>query len=697
MLSVMRRVTSSTFLLSMMAMVILMVIVPTPTTAQESGPGIDSAAVDSTEYYSDEGSEEIVVTVTASRVYRTAGNRRYGAIDFALTPKNSSQDLLGIVPGLVTSQHAGGGKAEQIFLRGFDADHGTDVNITIDGTPVNMVSHGHGQGYADLHFIMPETVAEIEVAKGPYLATHGDLATAGAISLRTIDTLEHNVVKVEGGSFETFRLMSLVRATPDDSPTHAFVGAEIYGSRGFVEAPQELDRFIFFGKAVHPTGERGKIDLTLSGFASEWNASGQIPERAVQSGRITRFGSIDSSEGGATSRTTLAFGYETGGANPFRLTLSGTDYRFRLFSNFTYLARDSVQGDGIEQTDDRMMWAMKGEKTFVTSVQGIPNVTSFGIDVRNDDIEIGLFASPQRRRSGVIQKSRIGQRHIAPFISSAFVLPFARLYLGIRADYFLFDVEDLDSGTGESGLVDALALSPKASIALPISPVTLFFNSGIGFHSNDARVVVQGNVASPPRAYGFEVGARLGEVTDAISLSGSLWSLELEEELVYVGDEGTTEASGATMRRGIDVEAHLSPLPWIGIGVQGTLSSGRFLDAPAGEDRIPLAPDLTLSAEVLLDLDPLRSLLQVRHISDRPANESNSVIAVGYTLVDLSTTWSLGSVELSLIVENVWDSKWKEAQFDTESRLEGEAEPISEIHFTPGTPRSIRAGAAIRF
>lgn len=208
---------------------------------------------------------------------------------------------------------------------------------------------------------------------------------------------------------------------------------------------------------------------------------------------------------------------------------------------------------------------------------------------------------------------------------------------------------------------------------------------------------MHGNEASPPRAYGFEVGARLGETTDAISLSGSLWSLELEEELVYVGDEGTTEASGATLRRGIDVEAHLSPLPWIGIGVQGTLSSGRFLDAPAGEDRIPLAPDLTLSAEVLLDLDPLRSLLQVRHISDRPANESNSVVAVGYTLVDLSTTWSLGSVELSLIVENVWDSKWKEAQFDTESRLEGEAEPISEIHFTPGTPRSIRAGAAIHF
>lgn len=663
--------------------------------AQSPDPVADSTRPDST-YISFDPDREDVVTVIAPRSYSAAGDEQFRAADFELAPKNSAHDLLRIVPGLVISQHAGGGKAEQIFLRGFDADHGTDVNISIDDVPINMVSHGHGQGYADLHFIMPETIREIDVMKGPYLARHGDLATAGAISIRTIDTLEENLVKVEGGSFGTYRVASLVRATSDESPTHAFFGAEVYGTRGFVDEPQNLDRLIFFGKGLHPVGDEGRVSMTLSGFSSEWDASGQIPERAVRSGRITRFGSLDPTEGGATSRTTLALGYVSQSDNPLELSLSATDYRFRLFSNFTFFAEDSVRGDGIEQIDDRTMFAFKGEKQIGSSIGSIPLLGRYGLDVRSDDIRVGLFRSPERERIETVRENTIRQRHIAPYMSQTLLLPWARVYLGLRADYFSFDVENLASTPGTSGVADAFLLSPKATIAIPIPHATLFFNSGYGFHSNDARAVVEQSDRSIPRALGLEVGVRAGNTSDPISVAASLWSLALEEELVFVGDAGTTESSGSTLRRGVDFEAIITPIDILALGFDATLSWGRFVDEPEGSNRIPLAPDLTMTANATLDLDPVRSLLQLRHISDRPANESNSVVAEGYTLVDLSTTVSLGPVDLSLVVENLLDVEWKEAQFDTESRLEGELESISEIHYTPGTPRAIRVGAAWR-
>ena len=664
-------------------------------TAQTPEMTSDSTSRDSSDVFPEPMEEdEDVVIIYGRRSYSAAGDQQFRSADFALAPKNSAHDLLRVVPGLIISQHAGGGKAEQIFLRGFDADHGTDVNIAIDDVPINMVSHGHGQGYADLHFIMPETVREIEVMKGPYLAEHGDLATAGAIAIRTIDTLEENLVKVEGGSFGTYRVASLVRATPDDSETHAFFGAEIYGTNGFVEQPQNLDRILFFGKGWHPIGDGGRVGISLSGFSSEWDASGQIPERAVRSGRLTRFGSVDPSEGGSTSRSTVALRYESQSESPLEVSLSATDYRFRLFSNFTFFAGDSVRGDGIEQIDDRTMLAFKAQKSIGSSIGSVPFVGTFGVDIRNDDTRVGLFRSPERERIETVRENAIRQRHIAPYVAQTLYLPWARVYLGLRADYFGFDVENLDAAPGVSGVADAFLLSPKATVAVPISSVTLFFNSGFGFHSNDARAVVEESEGAIPRALGLEVGARAGDADDPISVAACLWSLSLEEEFVFVGDEGTTESSGRTLRRGIDLETIISPIDLLSFGFDATFSWGRFLDEPEGADRIPLAPDLTLTANAVLDLDPVRSLLQLRHISDRPANESNSIVAEGYTLVDLSTTLSLGSFDFSLVVENILDAEWREAQFDTESRLEGEAAPVSEIHFTPGTPRAVRLGVA---
>ena len=279
------------------------------------------------------------VTVRASRPYSAASDARFRAADFALRPRNSAQDILRVVPGLVIAQHAGGGKAEQIFLRGFDADHGTDINISVDGAPVNMVSHGHGQGYADLHFIIPETVEQVEVVKGPYFARYGDLTTAGAVTFITADSLKENLVKFEGGRFDTYRAVALLRTSANSSGLNAYFGGEVQGSRGYFDAPQDFHRLNLFAKVHARTGSNGSISSSISSFGSGWDASGQIPQRGVESGEIGRFGAIDHLEGGSTSRTTALVNYASGGSSPLTITGSYTDYRFRLYSNFTFFAR----------------------------------------------------------------------------------------------------------------------------------------------------------------------------------------------------------------------------------------------------------------------------------------------------------------------------------------------------------------------
>lgn len=639
------------------------------------------------------------VTVNAERVYSAGSDATFRAAAFELIPRNSAQDILRVVPGMVTAQHAGGGKAEQIFLRGFDADHGTDVNIMVDGAPVNMVSHGHGQGYADLHFVIPETIEKVDVVKGPYFARYGDLTTAGAVSMHTYDSLEHNLVRMEAGSFETYRAVGLFNAPLASQGVSAYFGGEIYSTRGFVEEPQNLQRVILFGKATAQLGETASLSAAFSGFSSDWDASGQIPERAVQSGEITRFGTIDPTEGGATSRFTGTFNYSAAGEDPFRLTGSFTDYRFRLFSNFTFFANDSVRGDGIEQTDDRTIVALKGERDFIYEGVGIPMLTRVGADLRSDDIVVGLYHDSARVRLATTDNSRIRQRHIGPYVEQSVHFPWGRFLLGLRGDYFLFDVENLLADRrGPEGVSGHFLLSPKANLAVPVSDhITLFANSGFGFHTNDARTVVERQERSLPRAFGSELGARYGKPGGPVAVSVAAWTLMLDNEFVFVGDEGTTEESGRTLRNGVDLELQLVPAEWIAFGVDATLSHGRFRDLPADENHIPLAPGITLTANMLLRYDDAAAFVRLRHIGDRPANEDNSVTAQGYSIVDVSASYPVGPVEFFVTVENLLDAEWNEAQFDTESRLRSEDEAVSELHFTPGTPLSVRGGIGWKF
>ncbi len=640
------------------------------------------------------------VLIEGERPYSAASDKTFRQADFALRPRNSAQDLLRLVPGLVLAQHAGGGKAEQIFLRGFDADHGTDVNISIDDAPVNMISHGHGQGYADLHFIIPEIVQSIDVAKGPYFARYGDLATAGAVAFHTLDSLPENIIKAEGGSFETYRAMTLLKG-PSSNGLNSYFGADAFSARGFFDNPQNFKRFILYGKANAHIGDEGSFSASLMTFSSGWDANGQIPQRAVNDGLISPFGSLDPTEGGATSRTTGILTYTTGGADPFILTGSLTDYRFRLYSDFTFFAQDSVHGDEREQADQRTLLSARAEKVSTWSIGTNLMRTTIGANFRSDDIQAGLYHDTARVRLATKIDAVIAERQIGPYAQQEIFLPFAQVMIGARADYVNFDVANrLSSSAQPNGIKQQFLISPKASVAIPVgNDATVFINSGFGFHTNDARVVVQTVADSTiPRAFGAEVGARFGHPGQLFSGSFALWQLDLASELVYNGDEGDYSPAGRTRRQGIDLEARLQPAPWLILGGDATFSHGRFVDSAQGNNFIPLAPELTLTANAVVNVDQFGAALRLRHVGDRPANQNNTVVAVGYSIFDLSVNYRVVQYEIYANVENLMNVSWHEAQFDTESRIKVngvlEEHSVDELHFTAGTPRAIRLGLA---
>ncbi|MGH7613905.1 MAG: TonB-dependent receptor [Gemmatimonadales bacterium] len=496
------------------------------------------------------------VAVSAERTYSAASSGTIRDLDVHLRPRESSQQLLGLVPGLVIAQHAGGGKAEQIFLRGFDADHGTDVAVTVDGTPANLVSHAHGQGYADLHFLIPEVVDHAEVRKGPYDVRDGDLATAGAVSFVTRDRVERAVAASRGGSFGTAHAIALVPVGGDATRAGGYLAASGHVTRGMFERSQDYRRGNVFGKWTTPLGDRSQLIYTASGFASRWDASGQIPERAVRSGVIGRFGAIDPVEGGHTSRfdASVAVRSVPGLADQWEARAYATRYELDLFSNFTFFLNDTTSGDGIEQRDNRSILGANVFYARAALLGGRPSRWSVGAGTRSDFTDVALDHQRQRTRIGSVRDAAVRQSSIYGWGSEEIDLSDrVRLQVGLRGDLFRFEVRDRLSPAG-SGVRWHGIVSPKANLAMRVSTATTaFLNVAGGFHSNDARDVVGAGFGDRvlPRAVGVELGLRHAWHGGTVALAA--WRLDLESELVYVGDEGVTEASGSTRRVGVSI------------------------------------------------------------------------------------------------------------------------------------------------
>jgi hypothetical protein len=635
------------------------------------------------------------LVVSAEPVPTASSSALIRQLDLALRPRESSQELLRLVPGLVIAQHAGGGKAEQIFLRGFDADHGTDVAVSVDGTPVNMVSHAHGQGYADLHFLLPEVVEAIEVRKGSHAARDGNFATAGAVEFRTRDRIGSGTIEARGGSFATGRVFGTMPFGGDAERSGGFLAAAVHYSDGPFQRPQSYGRVNLFGKWTAPVSRSAEIVASAAAFDGTWDASGQIPARVVAAG-LSRYGAIDATEGGHTSRYQLDAGLRSRGSAPgsWSVRAYAVRYRLDLFSNFTYFLNDPINGDGIRQVDRRTGLGIQAEYERA-------GLFTAGAGVRADLADVSLSRQEARRFLGDLVSSQVRELNGFSWIQHTRAIGgSASLVLGVRADLFRFAVGDRTRGAeGPAGSRTQVVVSPKAGVRYRLSEKTaLFANASAGFHSNDARDAV---AASPgtrilPRAVEAELGTR--HTWSGGSVAGSVWAIDLESELVWIGDEGTTEAAGRSRRVGVDLEARARISRWLWADADVNLSHGRLRDEPGTANRIPLAPTVTATGGLAVrDLGALSGGFRIRHIGERPADETNSVRALGYTVGEVFAKYQAGRIEALLTIDNLFGATWNEAQFATTSRLRGEAVPSTELHFTPGAPRNVQVGLRYRF
>ncbi|XCF05241.1 TonB-dependent receptor [Tamlana crocina] len=625
-------------------------------------------------------------------------------VDLKTNPVKSSQEILRKVPGLMIGQHAGGGKAEQIFLRGFDIDHGTDIAINVDGMPVNMVSHAHGQGYSDMHFIIPETIDNIDFAKGSYYANKGNFNTAGYVDIGTKKAIKDNLVSVEAGQFSTLRALVMTKILEEEHSS-AYVASELMLSDGVFESPQNFNRLNVMGRYHFNNHQDQELNLSVSHFQSKWDASGQIPVRAVEQGLIGRFGAIDDTEGGNTSRSNIWVNHskQLDAHSKIKTNAYVSKYDFELFSNFTFFLEDPVNGDQIHQKENR---TIIGATSVYDHAIHLKNSNShlryeLGTGFRYDDVN-DVQLSKTLNRQTVLERLALGnvdELNAFAFASLNYKTGNWTLNPGVRLDYFKFDYENLLTEAYDNKSENKTKVSPKLNVIYAASPkLQLFAKTGLGYHSNDTRVVVaNGGEKILPTSFGSDLGV-IYKPQNRLVFNAALWNLFLQQEFVYVGDAGIVEPSGKTERYGVDFGVRYQLNDWLFFNTDLNYTYARSSEDPDGENYIPLAPDFTSTGGLSIkDWKNFSGGINYRYIKDRPANEDNSIVAEGYFVTDLNLNYTLNNWTFGLIVENLFDTEWNEAQFATESRLFNEPDSVEEIHFTPGSPFFLRGKVSVRF
>ncbi|MDH4186385.1 MAG: TonB-dependent receptor plug domain-containing protein [Nitrospira sp.] len=625
--------------------------------------------------------------------------------DSLLQPQGRPAQVLRLVPGMIAMEHSGGaGKADQYFLRGFDADHGTDVAFFADGMPINLRSHAHGQGYSDLNFIIPETIERLDTSKGAYHPEFGDFATAGVVDFRTREMVKEGVLQLSGGQFDTQRHLLMLSPTTDQ--VRSLIAAEGYYTNGPFQNDNRYFRTNLLGKmTVNPTG-RSELSLTGTFHKAQWNASGEVPLRAVTEGRLDRFGSFDPSEGGGTTRSTvrLNYHYDTTAGGRFFANGYGQFAKFDLYSNFTVFLNNPVQGDGIEQFDRRVVYGGDIGYRQAGRLLNAESAVTVGVQSRVDKIHARLGTQVRRNPLGTTIDSDVMEASYAPFVKAEIQpVSWVRLIGGVRGELFTFDVRNRCQACAEQpvGRTTSGVVLPKAGLILgPWLATELFVNYGEGYHSNDARSAVMPGSSPLARAKTYEAGARSRPWgMEGIELIATMWAIELQSELIFVGDGGTTEVRGATKRRGLEVSARGQV--WGPLSLNGSLtwSRARF----AGGSPVPNAPELTAYGALSLRWpEGLISQIQATYFGVRSLDEN--LKAPAWVAIDLSERYRIpvtlphGRMEAFVFVQNLFNAQWEQATFGFASRLAGEPSGgVRDIHFVPGNPRFFMGGVAWYF
>lgn len=643
------------------------------------------------------------VELTSVIISSNAGDqlKAISRTDIAMRGINNSQEVLRLIPGVVIGQHQGGGKAEQIFSRGFDCDHGTDLRLEVDGLPINMVSHAHGQGYADSHFIIPETIESADSKKGTYTASKGDFATTGFVGYNLKDAIPNNLIKLEGGQFNTSRalgMFNLLKQKAKDNQQSWYAASEYRYSDAYFVHPQNFNRFNLFTKYKDKISRNNYLTLSASTFWSKWNASGQIPDRAVEKGIIGFYGALDPNEGGITSRTNvnaqLITSFQNG--NFLKNQVFYSHYDFDLHSNFTFFLEDPVNGDEIRQKEGRNLFGYNGSFHHISYSGNMKLSTEAGLQIRTDMTNNSELSHTQYRYT-LLNRIKLGDitgTSISPYISETLKFnEYFSINAGLRFDQFFHHYKNKFADDNEFsgvGIYKAKAniLSPKLNFYYQVdNSLQFYLTTGKSFHSNDTRAAVAENgMQILPAAYSADFGTVFKPAKNVL-MNAAIWYSYLEQEFVYGGDGGSIDFSGKTQRKGFDFSSRYEPLKSLYLDLDVNYAHARAMSISKGDDYIPLAPVWTSSAGITYAAKGgLNGSLRYRFVSDRPANEDYSLTAKGYFITDAVLHFTRKKYEIGLSINNILNTKWKETQFATETRLKNETFSVDEICFTPGTP-----------
>lgn len=622
-------------------------------------------------------------------------------------PLQRTGALLEAVPGVIVTQHSGDGKANQYFARGFNLDHGTDFRTTVMGMPVNMPSHAHGQGYSDLNFIIPELVGTIQYKKGPYYAEEGDFAAAGAASFDYLRALDRGLLSLEAGEHRHRRaLLANSSALGPGTLLYAVEGA---GQNGPWDRPEQYRRF---NGVLSYSLKNGADETRVTAMAmqSSWNATDQVPQRALAAGLVGRYGAIDPTDGGDTARHSLSADwlgrYADGSA---RINAYLIRSRLDLYSNFTYALDDPVNGDQFNQSERRTVAGLNAQRNWLHAPARLEMETTLGVQLRADRLSpVALYATAAQERLSTVRRDEVTERSAGIFASNTTRwLPWLRTVAGMRVDHYGFNVaSDLPANSGK---VDATIASPKfAAIFSPAANGELYLNWGRGFHSNDARGVTgatdprtgTGVSRATPlvRATGYEAGMRYSGLLPGLQTTLSVWRLALDSELVFVGDAGTTEASRPSRRSGIELANYYAPAPgWI-IDLDLAWSRARFSDGDPAGSAIPGAVRRTASLGITGEQGRWSGGVRLRYFGSRPLVEDDTVRSPSSTLVNARLAYALTrDVKVSVQILNLLDRRVSDIDYYYTSRLASEPAAVSDVHTHPAEPRTLRVGMAMRF
>ena len=618
-------------------------------------------------------------------------------------------EVLEVVPGLVVTQHSGDGKANQYFLRGFNLDHGTDFATRVDAIPVNMPTHAHGQGYSDLNFLIPELVDRVEFKKGTYYADEGNFSAAGAADIhyrRKLDMPLMLSASTGAGGYKRGLLAASFTVFGEDD---LLIGGEYGNNDGPWDLREGYRKASGLIKYSHGHADSG-FALTGMGYSGHWHSSDQIPLRAVQEGLVGRFGNIDPTDGGMTHRYSVSGDWWCKvGAGEIKANGYAEDYKLDLISNFTY-AIDPLHGDQFEQYDKRHVFGGTVAYDQPLSLFERDGAFKAGVQIRHDDISpVALYHTENRVRYATVREDQVKQTSYSLYMShDLHWKPWFRSELGLRGDYFRFDVNS--NLAANSGKTNDSIFSPKLALVFgPWDKTEYFLDIGRGFHSNDARgttITVDPNDGVTPaskvnplvRALGYEVGLRTALIPK-LQLAASLWELKLDSELLFTGDGGTTEPSRATKRYGVELGAYYVPVPHLVIDADLAWSHSRFTDYDPVGDRIPNAIEQVMSVGIAYNTqDGFFGGARLRYFGPGPLIEDNSVRSASTTLVNLEAGYHVSrALSIKVSIFNLFNRRDSDITYFYESRLPGEAQPVGDIHFHPVEARTARAMFTMTF